>query len=109
VGVYSTDPVGWRPDDSARLQAEVDAEPAPPQVREADGPATVETYTVKHDRTGGRTGIVVGRLEPDGRRFLARTVDGDDEALDLLSTGEPLGQRLWVASTPSGNRVGVTT
>jgi len=35
----------------------------------ADGWATVETYTLKHG-PHGRTGIVVGRLEADGRRFL---------------------------------------
>ena len=70
-----------------------------------DGWATIETYTVKHGRTGNRTGIVVGRLEDDGRRFLARTDDGDDEVLALLATGEPIGQRVFVRSTEGGNRV----
>ncbi len=105
VGIYSTAPVAWRPDDSSALQAEVDAWPAPAQAERADGPATIETYTVKHGRSGDRTGIVVGRLEADGRRFLARTDDGDDEVLDLLTTGEPIGQRLLVRSTDRGNRV----
>jgi acetyl-CoA C-acetyltransferase len=105
VGIYSTTPVAWRPDDSRALQAEVDAWPAPAQAGRADGWATIETYTVTHGRAGDRTGVVVGRLEADGRRFLGRTDDGDDEVLGLLSTGEPIGQRVFARSTEGGNRV----
>jgi len=104
AGVYSTAPVAWRPDDSSALQAEVDAWAAPAHAERADGWATIETYTVKHGRTGDRTGIVVGRLD-DGRRFLARTDDGDDDVLALLSTGEPVGQRVFARATERGNRV----
>jgi acetyl-CoA C-acetyltransferase len=50
--VYSTTPAGWVPDDSGRLQAEIDAWPAPAQARQADGPAVIESWTVKHDRDG---------------------------------------------------------
>ncbi len=107
AGVYSTTPVEWRRDRSAALQAEIDAWPAVPQALEADGWATVETYTVKHGRGGTRTGVVVGRLEADGRRFLAMT-EGDD-ALDLLSeSGEPIGGRVYVRSFGVGNRVTVS-
>jgi acetyl-CoA C-acetyltransferase len=49
--------------------------------------------------------VVVGRLEDDDRRFLALTAPDDAETLELLSTGEPIGRRLFVASTPEGNRV----
>jgi acetyl-CoA C-acetyltransferase len=105
AGVYSTAPVAWRPDDSRALQAEVDAWAAPAQADRADGWATIETYTVTHGRTGSRTGVVVGRLEDDGRRFLARADDGDDDVLGLLSTGEPIGQRVFARSTERGNRV----
>lgn len=107
AGVYSTTPVGWRPDDSRALQAQVDAWPAPPQTEQADGPATIETWTVRHGRAGERTGIVVGRLEDDGRRFLARTDDADDEVLDLLSAEQPIGEQVRVRSTDRGNRVAV--
>ena len=72
AGVYSTTPAAWRPDRSADLQAEIDGWPAPGQARLADGSATIETYTVTHRRDGGRTGIVVGRLDRDGRRFVAK-------------------------------------
>ncbi|MDP9845460.1 acetyl-CoA acetyltransferase [Streptosporangium lutulentum] len=107
VGVYSTTPCEWRPDESAALQAEIDAWPAVEQAVQADGWGTIETYTVKHGRGGNRTGIVVGRLEADGRRFLARTADGDEETLGLLSTGEPIGRRVHVRSFDVGNRVTV--
>ncbi|SDG03686.1 acetyl-CoA C-acetyltransferase [Blastococcus aurantiacus] len=105
AGVYSTAPVAWRPDDSRALQAEVDAWAAPPQAERADGWATIETYTVTHSRSGSRTGVVVGRLQADDRRLVARHDDGDDEFLDLLSTGEPIGQRVFVRSSERGNRV----
>ncbi|MFJ9782949.1 acetyl-CoA acetyltransferase [Amycolatopsis sp. NPDC101161] len=108
AGVYSTTPVAWRPDDSAALQAEIDSWPAPAEARQADGWATIETYTVKHGRGGERTGIVIGRLEADDRRFLALTHDGDEDALALLSTGEPIGSRVFVRSFGFGNRVTTT-
>ncbi|MCK2218814.1 acetyl-CoA acetyltransferase [Actinomadura sp. ATCC 31491] len=108
VGVYSTAPAPWRPDGGARLQAELDSWPGVEHVLHADGWATIETYTVKHARDGRRTGIVVGRLEAGGRRFLATTADGDDDTLGLLSTGEPIGRRVYARSFGSGNRVAVT-
>ncbi|WP_372666040.1 acetyl-CoA acetyltransferase [Amycolatopsis kentuckyensis] len=108
AAVYSTTPVAWRAGDSAALQAEIDSWPAPAEARRADGWATIETYTVKHGRGGERTGIVIGRLEADGRRFLAMTHDGDAETLDLLATGEPIGSRVFVRSFGFGNRVTTT-
>jgi acetyl-CoA C-acetyltransferase len=108
VGIYSTAPAPWRPDRSAAMQAEINAWPAPEQAHRADGWGTIETYTVKHGREGARTGIVVGRLDADGRRFLAMTERGDDEILDLLSSGEPFGARVFVRSFGAGNRVTTT-
>ncbi|WP_235854309.1 acetyl-CoA acetyltransferase [Nonomuraea aridisoli] len=105
AGVYSTTPAPWLPGRSATLQAEIDSWPAVGQVAHPDGWATIETYTVKHGRDGRRTGIVVGRLKADGRRFLAMTADGDDAVLDLLTTGEPIGRRVYVRSFGFGNRV----
>jgi acetyl-CoA C-acetyltransferase len=49
-----------------------------------------------------RTGIIVGRLDADGSRFLATTVDA--ELVALLSDGEPLGAAIAVESTEQGNR-----
>jgi acetyl-CoA C-acetyltransferase len=107
AGVYSTTPAPWTPDRSADLQDEIDGGDAPRQAHVADGPAVIETYTVRHARDGGRTGIVIGRLDRDGRRFIAR---GDDRyLLDLLTTAkEPIGQPVYVRSSGAGNRVTTT-
>src|SRR5204862_136630 len=67
-------------------------------------PATTETYPGTHRRDGGRTGIVVGRLDRDGRRFVARSEDPGLQ--DLLSTAkEPIGQAVYARSFGFGNRV----
>ncbi|MFD2396249.1 enoyl-CoA hydratase-related protein [Prauserella oleivorans] len=108
VGVYSTTPAPWRPDRSTELQAELDAVPATAHTEHADGWATIETYTVLYRKSGTRRGIVIGRLESDGTRFLANTEDGDEAMLDLLSTGEPIGARVFVRSFGFGNRVTVS-
>jgi acetyl-CoA C-acetyltransferase len=99
VGVYSTEPAGWTPDRSAALQDEVAAFPAVPVTETADGPATIESYTVRYDWPV-RTGIIIGRLDADNSRFLAITEDRD--LVGLLSDGEPLGARIKV--TPAGER-----
>ncbi|GAA4663437.1 acetyl-CoA acetyltransferase [Gordonia humi] len=103
TAVYSTIPASWRDDDSAGIQAELDAVPAVEVAVTADGPATVETYTVKYGRSG-LTGIVVGRLG-DGRRFLATVADGDDELLAALREGDVFGRSIYARSFGRGNRV----
>jgi acetyl-CoA C-acetyltransferase len=105
AGVYSAAPAPWRPDNSKELQEQVDAWPAPQEARHPDGWAVIETYTVRHYRDGRRTGIVIGRLESDGRRFVARGDDRDAGLIELLSTGEPVGQRVYASSVGFGNRV----
>jgi len=107
AGVYSTTPAAWVPDRSAELQAEIDSWAAPEQARYADGPAVIETYTVKHARGGARTGIVIGRLDGDGRRFVARGDDPDLLAL-LTEAREPVGAPVYVRSSGPGNRVTTT-
>jgi acetyl-CoA C-acetyltransferase len=69
--------------------------------KEADGPATIETYSVRYDWPV-RTGIIIGRLDSDNSRFLATS---DDETLvALLSNDDPIGARITVRSTEHGNR-----
>ncbi len=107
AGVYSTAPAAWTPGDDGSLQSEIDGWTAPAEARQAEGWAVIETYTVKHGRDGARTGIVVGRLEADGRRFLARA--GDDDTLGLLSAAEqPVGERVYVRCADAVNRVTLT-
>ncbi len=103
VGIYSTEPADWVADRSADLQAEVAAFPAVAVTEQADGgAATIETYTVRYDWTP-HTGVIVGRLDADGSRFLATTTD---EALVALLSGgvSPLGARISVRPTEKGNR-----
>jgi len=101
VGVYSTEAADWVPDDSGQLCAEVAARPATPVAEQAEGIATIETYTVRYDWPV-RTGIIVGRLQVDGRRFLALSEDA--ELVGLLSEGEPLGARISVSHDGKTNR-----
>ncbi len=106
AGVYGTAPVAWVPDRSSELQAEVDSWAAPAQVHAADGWAVIETYTIRHGRDGTPAGIIVGRLDADGCRFIARTNDGDAETLELLAeAAEPIGERVYVRSSGTANRI----
>ncbi|HEY2506655.1 MAG TPA: acetyl-CoA acetyltransferase [Streptosporangiaceae bacterium] len=108
AGVYATTPSAWQPDGSGGLQEEVDGWPAPPVAGQANGRATIETCTVRYGRDGRRTGIVVGRLDADARRFVACTAAEDDDAVEFLGTGEPIGARVQVTTGADGcNRVTV--
>src|SRR5262249_14293668 len=76
----------------APRQALLDAAPAPPLEREPAGPASIETFTVLHDREGApMRGLVVGRLD-EGRRFLAATPD-DPDVLGGREAREATGRR----------------
>jgi acetyl-CoA C-acetyltransferase len=81
----------------------VDAQAAPNLAHEADGCATIETYTVVYSKTGPSHAIVVGRL-PSGERFLANSHDGDQETLRAMIETDPLGRTIFVRSLGIGNR-----
>jgi len=100
VGVYSTEPAEWVPDNSVALCDEVKRLPEVPVTIKADGPATIETYSVRYDWPI-RTGIIMGRLDDNGR-FLATSED--ENLVALLSDGEPLGASIVVRTTEAGNR-----
>lgn len=101
VGVYSTAPADWIADRSAALQDDIRALPKVPVTRHADGAAIVETYSLRYDWPV-RTGIIIGRLDSDGSRFLAMTTD--DELVALMSDGDPLGARITVSVNDKENR-----
>ncbi len=101
VGIYSAEAAEWGPDNGGELRAEVAARPAAPVTEQAAGPAIVETYTVRYDWPV-RTGIIVGRLEADGSRFLALTEDPD--LVGLLGDGDPLGAPITVGHHEGANR-----
>lgn len=100
VGIYSTRPVEWRTDDSATLNAEIEALPTVPVTEKPDGVGTIETYSVRYDWPE-RTGIIIGRTG-DGVRFMATTTDA--ELVALMSDGDPLAASIRVTVTEEGNR-----
>ncbi len=74
-----------------------------PLVAEAEGAATVETYTVLHERDGTpSSGIVIGRLI-DGPRFIANTPE-DRVLLEELTTTEGVGRTGKVENAGETNR-----
>jgi len=91
AGIYSTTPVrkAFAPRDPALYQAEIDGDHGPVVAEVAEGPATIETYTVMHDRKGPTYSVLLGRLE-DGRRFMANTPD-DPALLSEMTTRDFLG------------------
>jgi acetyl-CoA C-acetyltransferase len=99
VGIYSTEPADWVADRSKTLQQDIAALPRVAVTRDANGPATIETYSVRYDWPV-TTGIIIGRLDADNSRFLAITED--DELVALMSDGDPLGARITVKSTDDG-------
>jgi acetyl-CoA C-acetyltransferase len=104
MGIYSTKPVKgeWARRDPKTYQVEIDAlaVKAPEFVREPQGKAVIETYTVAHLRSGERIGIVFGRDGQD-RRFVANVRD-EGAALDRLQREEGVGQSGVVTNGESG-------
>lgn len=109
VGIYATTPTLWRAGDDARIQRELDSRPSVDERRNADGAATIESFTVlPADKNGRRKSIVVGRLA-GGARFVANGAEGDDELLELLTgSDDPIGSPIYVRSFARGNRVSVS-
>jgi acetyl-CoA C-acetyltransferase len=99
VGIYSTEPVGWKADRSAELKEQIAALPKVDVTKAPDGRGVIETYSVRYDWPV-RTGVIIGRLDANGSRFMALTED--DELVALMSDGDPLGTRIAVKSTGDG-------
>ncbi|MDL9947573.1 acetyl-CoA acetyltransferase [Gordonia sp. ABSL11-1] len=104
VGIYSSLPAPWSDGDSAGIQEELDTAPAVQTSDYADGPATLETFTVLPGKDGARRAIVIGRLRDDSR-FVATVGSDDDAMFDLLATDDPIGSDIYVQSSSRGNRV----
>ena len=92
AGIYSTTPAPkpFAPKHPALYQAAIDSDKGPAVAEVANGPASVETYTVMHDRKGPSYAIVFGRLG-DGRRFIANTPD-DPALLQQMVDHDLIGQ-----------------
>jgi len=99
IGLYSGEPTQdrWSPVPPERYQRDLEQLKGPTLVEEAEGFATVETYTLFHDRDGRAVrGVIVGRLD-DGARFLAN-LEKDAPALESLVEEEFIGTRGRVKS-----------
>jgi acetyl-CoA C-acetyltransferase len=79
LGIYSSAPPaeGFR---SAKPQPELNATPQTKLVDEYDGPATVETFVVMHERDGSATMGTIALRTPDGSRTWANSTDADTMA-----------------------------
>ncbi len=105
VGIYSAAPPEkpWAREDPSAYQATLDATPHPVLVHEPSGRATIETYTVLHDREGApMRGIIIGRLADDCR-FLANTPE-ERSVLEALMAEEAVGRSGVVSSHEGMNR-----
>jgi acetyl-CoA C-acetyltransferase len=89
-GIYSTEPPadGFRHRD---LQAEVDALPSRAACEDPDGPASVESWTVMHDRDGNPETGLLAALLPDGRRAWGSTQD--PAVVQAMATEELAGRK----------------
>ncbi|WP_395310115.1 acetyl-CoA acetyltransferase [Mycobacterium sp. AMU20-3851] len=101
VGVYSTRPVEWAADNSREVQAQINERPRIAVTRHPHGPGTIETYSVRYDWPEV-TGVIIGRLDADGSRFMAMTTDED--LLALMTDGDPLGAAITVTAGEKENR-----
>jgi acetyl-CoA C-acetyltransferase len=98
-GVFSTSPPAAGHFRWSSPQDDVDATPARELAEQWDGPATVETGTVMHSRTGEpENGLLALRLA-DGRRAWGTTQDPD--AMKLMITEELVGRPSHLSSDGS--------
>ncbi|MGH9110487.1 MAG: acetyl-CoA acetyltransferase, partial [Acidimicrobiales bacterium] len=95
VGIWSTTP----PADGfahANPQAEVDALPQRPPASDYEGDATVETYTVVHERDGEPERGILSLLTDDGARAWGTVTDPD--ALRSIEMEEGCGRRARISA-----------
>lgn len=101
AGLYSMQPPpnGWRLADTSAAQARIDATAL--EVAEgAEGTATVDMFTVEHDRDRGPVRAPVYATLADGRRIMAQAADAS-MAADISGTSI-IGARIRVRSGEGG-------
>jgi acetyl-CoA C-acetyltransferase len=91
MGLYSTEPPanGFR---SGSPQGEVDASPRRDYTGDYEGPVTVESFTVMHERDGSPALGIVACLLPDGRRAWGN-VREQGELKAFTTTEDPIGAK----------------
>ena len=100
VGIYSTEPAIWRPSNDVAVQAQVDAQVAPPLLAQSIE-ATVETFTVTYARGLPSRGFVIGAT-PEGR-ILARVRTGHRATLTALAATDPVGMKKRITNKDGVN------
>lgn len=88
IGIYGTEPP-TRSFASDHPQADVDALPSREWVPEHDGPVTIESFTVMHDRDGGAALGIVACTLPDGKRAWGNVREPDTAA--AMTVDDPIG------------------
>jgi acetyl-CoA C-acetyltransferase len=94
-GVYSTEPPAT-PFRHAEPQDAVDALPRRELCEEPDGEATIETWTVMHDRAGEPENGIAACLLDDGRRAWGTSTDA--AVLEVLLSEDVAGRRVRLAA-----------
>lgn len=104
TGIYSaTVKQGrWLRESPASYQTQIDNMASPAFTETPSGGATVETYTVCCKQGIPQRGIVIGRLDGSGERFVANTPDNVD-TLQLMMAEEYLGRQGTVESAEGLN------
>ena len=104
TGIYSATPVvgKWQREKTSSYQAEIDKMHSPSFTETPAGEATIETYTVCFNRGIPERGIVIGRLQSSGQRFVANT-PAHGEVLQAMVETEQIGRPGTVASNEGIN------
>ncbi len=102
AGLYSTIPTEgpWKRENPASYQKTLDALDHPRVEEKPNGAAKIETYTVMHGRGGPEFGIVMGRLNTDGARFVSHVTD--PALVQSLMDKDSLGRAGTVENTETG-------
>jgi len=102
AGLYSTTPTEgpWKRENPASYQKNLDALDHPRVEEKPNGAAKIETYTVMHGRGGPEFGIVMGRLNTDGARFVSHVTD--PALVQSLMDKDSLGRTGTVENTDTG-------
>ena len=87
IGIYGAEPPAT-PFRAAKPQAEIDALPRVLLVDEYAGPATLESFTVMHERDNTPAMAIVGVRTPVGARTWANSTDLS--LMQWLTSGEPV-------------------
>jgi acetyl-CoA C-acetyltransferase len=103
VGVYSTAPARRTGFDSADLQAQIDAWPAPPAAAAETLEGVVETFTIDYGREP-HPGVVICRTAA-GERFVAAVED--PTLVDQMIAHDPLGAQVACRRDEKNRRVAV--